>query len=208
MPINVALTLAFISAVICTILSFVFIVPKSRRNRLNGFLKFVHDLFNFKFLIVEMILKAFYVFSTLFVIGLGFFLLFSGYQDNYGIFGDSGFKSFAGAGILVMLIGPVVVRIVYEFFMITVLLVKNVIEINNRAKGESDSPEFGTGGYTIKRPDFVNNMAQRYNGGATESPTYRRPVHNEAPQPRYQAPEAPQPHYQAPEAPQPRYQVP
>ena len=157
MPMNVTLILAFIAAVTCTVLSLIFIVPKSKKETLPVFFKFVHDLFNFKILIVEMILKTLYIFLTLFFIGLGFFMLFSAERSFFG-----GYRSFAGYGLLIMIIAPVVVRIVYEFLMLSIIMVKNIIEINNRAKGKSDSLTFGTGEYKIKRPEFIER--NRFNG--------------------------------------------
>ena len=61
-----------ILAVVATILAYVFIVPESRREKLNAFGKFLHDTFNFKYLIVEKILQALYIFFTADLIILGF----------------------------------------------------------------------------------------------------------------------------------------
>ena len=38
-------------AVVLTVLAFIFIVPENRREKLNAFGKFLHDLCSFKFLI-------------------------------------------------------------------------------------------------------------------------------------------------------------
>ena len=51
---------------------------------------------------------------------------FSSYSSH------SEFHSFAGFGALLIFLGPVVVRIVYEFIMLTILMVKNTIDINNK----------------------------------------------------------------------------
>jgi len=159
MPIEVTLVLSVVFAFVGMILTLVFITPKSKRPTLPKFFKFLHDLFNFNFLIIEKILKALYILSTLFIFCLGFFMLFSGYQsyDFYGY--GSSFQSFAGYGILIMLLGPIVIRISYEFLMLTILLVKNVIEINKRAKGEDSSYEFNVKEYATKRPVYPNQYA-------------------------------------------------
>ena len=124
--------LALVFAIVATVLAFVFIVPEKKRSRLNGFGKFLHDTVNFKFLIVEKILQALYILLTAFVILLGFFMLF--YVQDY--YYDTVW--FGGYGILVMILGPIVIRLIYEFLMMAVLLVKNVIQINNKLKSESD----------------------------------------------------------------------
>ena len=67
---------AVLLAITATVLAFVFIVPEKRRARLNGFGKFLHDTCNFKYLIVEKILQALYIFLTCFVLLSGFFMLF------------------------------------------------------------------------------------------------------------------------------------
>ena len=71
-------------AVIATILAYVFIVPEKCREKLNAFGKFLHDTFNFKYLIVEKILQALYIFFTADMIILGFFMLFAAPKDFYG----------------------------------------------------------------------------------------------------------------------------
>ena len=56
-------------------------------------------------------------------------------------------KWLGGYGLLLMILGPIVVRLIFEFLMMALLLVKNVISINNklRAPGEQsdDADRFG-----------------------------------------------------------------
>ncbi|MBD9156729.1 MAG: ABC transporter permease subunit [Lachnospiraceae bacterium] len=63
---------------------------------MGKFGKFLHDACNFKFLIVEKILQALYIFFTALVILVGFFMLFC--SDWSGWMG--------GKGILLMILGP------------------------------------------------------------------------------------------------------
>lgn len=128
MDIEVLFGLAGVAALVLTILAFIYIVPESKFSTLNDFGKFLHNTFNFKYLILEKILKAFYVFSTISVVCVGFFMLF--YVDE-GYYSD---EYYGGYGILLMLLGPIAVRIAYEFLMMAILLVKNVIEINGKLK--------------------------------------------------------------------------
>ena len=94
-------------AVVATILAYVFIVPESRREKLNAFGKFLHDTCNFKYLIVEKILQALYIFFTADLIILGFFLLFAAPED---IFGNRHWLG--GFGIAIMILGPILIRLV------------------------------------------------------------------------------------------------
>lgn len=136
MDISVAIGIGVVCALACTIVSMIMIVPAGKRDQLPGFFQFLHDLFNFKWLILEGILKFFYILSTLSCVFMGFFMLFSVYQP-IALFASSSAKSTAGYGILVMILGPVLVRIIYEACMLGILLVKNVIELNNKIKDQS-----------------------------------------------------------------------
>lgn len=68
--------IATILAIAATVVAFVMIVPERKREKLGRFGKFLHDAVNFKFLIVEKILQALYIFVTAYVILCGFFMLF------------------------------------------------------------------------------------------------------------------------------------
>lgn len=125
-----------ILAVVATVLAFVFIVPESRREKLNAFGKFLHDTFNFKYLIVEKILQALYIFFTADLIILGFFMLFAAPEDFFGHRHWLG-----GYGILIMILGPILIRLMYELLMMAILLLKNVISINNKLRNQNGKEE-------------------------------------------------------------------
>lgn len=119
-------------SLIATIAVYILIMPERKRPRMSGFAAALHDIFQFKSFLIEKIVKFLYVFSTIYIIFSGFFTLF---------------KSF-GTGLLTMLLGPIVLRLVYEFFMLTILLVKNVIEINRKLGGEPAAPRASS----VRRP--------------------------------------------------------
>lgn len=120
--------LALLSAIAATVLAFIFIVPEKKREKLGGIAKLLHDILNFKFLIVEKIMQAFYIFTTAFVMMAGLFMLF--YVEDYYYTT----MWYGGYGLLVMILGPILVRLAYEFVMMFILLIKNVIQINNKLK--------------------------------------------------------------------------
>lgn len=132
--VSLAGTLAVVAAVlavVATVLAFVFLVPEKRREKMGNFGKFLHDTVNFKYLIVEKILQALYIFLTCFVILSGFFLLFKTvdtWEGKYWL---------GGQGLLLMILGPIVIRLVYELLMMMVLLVKNVIAINGKLRSQN-----------------------------------------------------------------------
>ena len=128
-------------AIVFTILAFVFIVPEKRRPRLNAFGRFLHDTCNFKYLIIEKILQALYIFLTIFCILAGFFGLF----NNIII------------GLVTMIVSPIVIRLVYEFLMMAILVVKNVIMINNKLKNQNDEKTVKSNARAASK---TNNMSE------------------------------------------------
>ena len=137
MPIYVAGILGGVAALVCTILVFIMILPDKKRSKLNAFFKYIHDLFNFKSLWLEKILKFFYVLNTLFCVFGGFFMLFC--FTSYSFYGYSRTEYFGYYGLILIVAGPIVVRIVYEFAMMMILAVKNLIDINNKLNPQEGS---------------------------------------------------------------------
>lgn len=176
MPVKVALIIGTIFAIIATVLIMILVTPESKRNTLNKFFQVLADIFNFKSLLIEKILKCLYILSTLFCLFTGFFMLFSGYSYDFGFY-STGFQSAALEGLLLMILGPIIVRIVYEGMMLTIIIVKNIIQINNKMPANGKN---GPDIFAAQRP-----FAQR------------RPF---APQPGAQAPNA----QMRPQAPQPQ----
>lgn len=125
-------------AIAATVVLFILVLPDKKRERLPKVLKIVHDLFNFKSLMIEKILQALYVFSTLACVLVGFFMLF-GFRVYDGYFADYSMW-YGGYGLLVMLLGPIIIRVIFEAMMMFILLVKNTIEINNKLKGQTEEP--------------------------------------------------------------------
>lgn len=110
-----------ILSLIATIVCCIFILPRKNDGHFpTRFGQFLHDLFHFKRLWLEYILKVLYIFETLFVILCGFSFLFM----------RGGYAFLIGLGV--MILGPIAVRILYELMMMLILLVQNVIDINRK----------------------------------------------------------------------------
>ena len=192
------LIIAVVLAIAATVLAFIFIVPEKRREKLNAFGKFLHDLCSFKFLVVEKILQALYIFSTAFVILFGVLQLFNVQRDYW----TGASRWMGGTGLLCIIVGPIAVRLSYELMMMAILLVKNVISINRKLADETGS----AGGDVFAAPDVeeLKKAIQR------KEPQPQPPVQ---PQPPYQQPQPPvqpqspyQPQPQPPVQPQPQPQ--
>lgn len=162
-----------ILAVVATILAYVFIVPESRREKLNAFGKFLHDTCNFKYLIVEKILQALYIFFTADIFIQGFFLLFSAPEDYMGERHWLG-----GYGILIMILGPILIRLVYELLMMAILLLKNVISINNKLRNQNGKEEQGS---VFTAPD-MSGLRQQFQAKAAQHQSRQTPQNPPYPQ--------------------------
>ena len=122
------LIISVVAALVMTILLFILVLPDRKRPTLNGFFKGVADIFNFRTLLIEKIVKFLYTFTTIASVLFGFFMLF---MQQFG-------RSLALYGLLLMFVSPIVIRIIYEISMMAILLVKNVIEINNKLGYKKD----------------------------------------------------------------------
>ena len=124
-------TFAIIAAVLAVVSMFlilIFITPQRKRDKLPGFFRLLHDIFNFNGLIIEVLLKATYIVATVYTILYSFLMIFTG-EDVI-------------VWIISMIVGPIAIRIFFELIMMGVLLVKNVISINNKLKyPENKKPE-------------------------------------------------------------------
>ena len=130
--------LTIVLSLAATILAFVFIIPEKKRGTLNNFLKVVHDILNFKFLIIEKIFQFLYVLATAVTVIGGFFTLFT-FTETYNWRTGKYTTVWEGYwGFLIMILGPIVVRIAYELIMMAILAVKNIIQINSKLKNQNE----------------------------------------------------------------------
>ena len=128
--------LSVLATIVAVVILFMFVVPEKKRAGLPKIGQILHDIFNFKSLFIEYILKATYVILTVFCVVYGVLMLFgiSHFSSDYFAYTHW----YGGYGILLAIAGPIAIRITYELFMMFVLLVKNVIEINKKMKNSDD----------------------------------------------------------------------
>ncbi len=194
------LIIAVVLAIAATVLAFIFIVPEKRREKLNAFGKFLHDLCSFKFLVVEKILQALYIFSTAFVILFGVLQLFNVQRDYW----TGASRWMGGTGLLCIIVGPIAVRLSYELMMMAILLVKNVISINRKLADETGS----AGGDVFAAPDVEELKKAIQRKEPQPQPPYQQPQPPYQPQPQPPVQPQPQPQPQPPVQPQPVWEEP
>lgn len=143
--------LAVVLAIIGTVLGIIFFFPKKNRDKFGKFGTVVHDFLNFKTLVIDYVLKAMYIFATIFTVVAGFFYMFSvttTYESVYKqgqVFPQRQAVSSMSinnviTGLLIMILGPIAIRLFYELIMLAVVAVKNVMEINKKLP-EVEEPE-------------------------------------------------------------------
>lgn len=137
---TVLYVLSGLTALAATIVAMILIVPEKKGAKLKGFGAFLHNILNFKSFLVEKIFHFLYVLCMCACIFGGFFMLFNFeevyhyggyYYDGYWTTEWNGYW-----GFLIMIGGPIAVRIAYEFIMMFILAVKNILEINRKLKGD------------------------------------------------------------------------
>lgn len=109
--------IAFIIAVAAGILVY-FLFLRSKEPVSNGFQK-VKDFLNFKTLLIEPLLKILYLVLTIFIILYSFTFI------ALGMFGTF---------LIVLIVGPIVLRLCYESFIIVIMIWKNTKEISDNTK--------------------------------------------------------------------------
>ena len=126
MDLSTAMSAGVFFGIVAAILLCVFVVPESKGQSLSGFLLALHNIFNFKDLLLEKIVKVLYALATCICVFIGFFMIFA--RNDYYYHSESTFLQ----GVLIMVLGPIIIRVTYELLMMTILLVKNVVSINNK----------------------------------------------------------------------------
>lgn len=150
--------LSVLATIVATILAYIFIIPEKKRAALNNLGKFLHDLLNFKFLIIEKILQFFYVLATAFSLCFGFFMLFA-VEERWSYYYGRSSEWIGYWGLLILIAGPIAIRLVYELAMMGIMLVKNVIQINNKLKNQNEAD--GTNPFAQEVPEYVQAITPK-----------------------------------------------
>ena len=118
---KVVTIISLVLAAAAVVLAFIFFMSAKKRDKLPKGLKVLHDICNSNLFFVELILKAAYIFFTVYYVIYGFVNVFT--TDAW-----DGFK--------IMLLNPIKIRLYFEFGKLAILLVKNVISINKKLKAQ------------------------------------------------------------------------
>ncbi len=145
-------------ALIGTVFAAIFLIGAQKRSRYSGFMLRLFSHVNFENYIIPLILKFLYVFSALFAIVNGFITMVSG--------------SFFG-GLLMMILGPIGVRMAYELIMMLFSIHDGIMETNRLLRGGAQPR--GTMPQQPQQPQQPYGRTQRYDGGPAQQPMYPDP---------------------------------
>lgn len=109
---------ALILSIVGGILVYVFFLCPKKELKLSPFLKLLKDILNFDKMIIEVVLKVIYLISTIYVILSAFNFI----AYDFGMF------------FLTLVIGPILVRVLYELILIIICIWKNTSDINKKMK--------------------------------------------------------------------------
>lgn len=136
--VTVLLVMAAMAAIAATVLFCIFLLPEKKAAKLPKFLKIIRDVLDMKDLYLEKVLKVVYICCTIFCVIAGALMFFFGFGRNYW---SGGIQWYGGYGLLLMIGGPIALRLVFEALMMFVLLVKNTMQINAKLKAEEAPAE-------------------------------------------------------------------
>ena len=155
MPLWLCCLLGGIFALVITILLYCLVFPEKRRNRLNRFFSNIKRMLGTEYLLIEKIVRFMYVLGTMSCIFVGFWMLF---WVDYGYLG--------WVGLLVMILGPIVERLMFESCMMFILLVKNTMDIKKKLYNEvgiGNPPSQDGAPYGYNSPNYSQNYNQQNN---------------------------------------------
>ncbi len=122
---TVWLIVSLILAIVGGILVYCLFLSKKNEGKFTGFLGWLYDFLSFKKMFLEVLLKVTYLILAIYVT-LG----------SFALIGTS-FLSF----LLMLVVGNIVVRVIYEFSLILLVICRNTTEIAKNTKKTQKSDD-------------------------------------------------------------------
>ena len=110
-------------AVVLTALLLVLVLPKQKDGHLPAFFQLLYDLFTPKALMIEKLLQVLYVFLNCLTVIFGIAIFFNGFFAGFGRI---------VLGLVILVVGPVLLRVIHELLLLAVMQVKATREINQK----------------------------------------------------------------------------
>ncbi len=110
-------------AVVLTALLLVLVLPKQKDGHLPAFFQLLYDLFTPKALMIEKLPQVLYVFLNCLTVLFGIAIFFNGFFAGFGRI---------VLGLVILVVGPVLLRVIHELLLLAVMQVKATREINQK----------------------------------------------------------------------------
>ena len=110
-------------AVVITALLVALVLPKHKDGKLSAFLQLLYDLFTPKTLMIEKLLQVIYVVLTCLTVLYGVVVFFNGFFAGFGRI---------VLGLVILVVGPILLRVFYELLLLAVMQVKTTREISQK----------------------------------------------------------------------------
>ena len=121
---SVWIIISLILAVIGGFLIYFLFLNKKNEGKFNGFVGWLYDFLSFKKMFMEALLKIIYIIVALFIT----LSSFASIGTNFIAF------------LLTLIVGNIIVRLIYEFALILLIICRNTTEINKKLS-KKDSEE-------------------------------------------------------------------
>lgn len=120
--------LSFLGALTIVILLYIFVLPKKRNGTFSsGFAQWLHNYFRFKKLYIDSVLRFLFTFATFYLICYGLFGMIAAIIS----YPERAFDAVL-SGLGTSILGPIILRLIYELSMMLIMLVQNVMDINKK----------------------------------------------------------------------------
>ena len=111
------MVICFIVAVVGAIVVYFMFLSKKNEKSFTGFLGWLYDFLDFKKLFLEGVLKVLYIATAAFLTLYSLVLLFSGQPGSF---------------LMMLVLGNVVARVMYEIIMLTLIICRNTSDISKK----------------------------------------------------------------------------
>lgn len=159
---SAAVGLAFIVALVVSIIIYFTFLSKRNEGRFTGFTGWLYEVLSFGKLIIEALLKICYMFITIFI------SIISIVHMKYSFI----------EGLLLLIVLNLLIRVGYECLLMIVMICKNIKEINSKLKGQNNDNNLMNSGRSS-----YNMPPQQPYGQSTygQQQSYAQPTMNHQP---------------------------
>ena len=126
---TVMAVLGLVIGIIGAFVIFFGFMPKKNEHRFGGWMGKLYDFLNFKFYIIEGLLKFTYVLVACICTGMGLFMSLSIVELTHGL--------------ILLVGGNLAARIVYEFILMLIMACRNLGELNKKTPDQSETEPDG-----------------------------------------------------------------